>query len=159
MPLSKRKEVAKFVHRKLLFRVRRLALIFLIITGILIYEISLDYIAAYLAVIGVLLGVLIGWLVSKRMHNISWDAETTKAVTKMDNLGIFILIIYILFAITRRWIFSHWLQGHVLSAFTLSVSAGGMLGRLYNTRQKIRLVLKKEGFLHPVSRETNNYRS
>ena len=156
MPLSKRKEVARFVHKKLLFRIRRLAIVFLIITSILIYEISLDYIAGYLALLGFILGVIIGLIVSKRMHNISWDAEATKAVTKMDRLGVTILIIYLLFAISRKWIFSHWLQGHTLTAFTLSVSAGGMLGRLYNTRQKIRQVLKKEGFLYPPKGNKNN---
>ena len=149
MPISKRKEVARFVHKKLIFRVRRLAVVFLIITGILIYEISQDYIAGYLAAGGFLVGLVIGIMVSRRMHNISWDAEATKAVTKMDTLGIIILIVYILFAVGRRWIFSHWLEGHALTAFTLSVSAGGMFGRLYYTRQKIRAVLKKEGFLHP----------
>ena len=151
MPISKRKEVARFVHKKLIFRVRRLAVVFLIITGILIYEISQDYIAGYLAAAGFLIGLVIGIMVSRRMHNISWDTEATKAVTKMDTLGIIILIIYILFAVSRRWIFSHWLEGHALTAFTLSVSAGGMFGRLYYTRQKIREVLKKEGFLHPPS--------
>jgi hypothetical protein len=149
MPLSKRKEVKRFVHRKLLFRLRRLAIIFLIITGVVIYEVSHNYIAVYLAVIGFMIGMVIGLLVSKRMHNISWDAATSKAVTKMDRLGIIILVLYILFAISRHWILSHWLQGYALSAFSLSVAAGGMLGRLWTTRQKVRQVLRQAGFLHP----------
>ena len=149
MPLSKRKEVGRFVHKKLLFRLRRLAIIFLIITGVLIYELSHHYIAGYLALFGFMLGMVIGLLVSRRMHNISWDAETNKAVTKMDRLGIIILVLYLLFAISRHWILSHWLQGYALTAFSLSVAAGGMLGRLWNTRQKIRKVLKQAGFLHP----------
>jgi len=149
MPLSKRKEVKQFVHKKLLFRIRRLALIFLIIFAILIYEITQHYIVIYLAAIGFMSGMIIGLLVSKRMHNISWDVETNKAVTKMDRLGIIILILYILFAISRQWILSYWLQGNALTAFSLSIAAGGMLGRLWNTRQKVRQILKKEGFLHP----------
>ncbi|MBA3673896.1 MAG: hypothetical protein H0W75_02910 [Chitinophagaceae bacterium] len=152
MPLSKRKEVAQFVHRKLLFRLRRLAIIFLIITGVLIYEISYDYIGGYLAWFGFLLGILIGLLVSRRMHNISWNAETNKAVTKMDRIGIIILVLYLLFAISRHWILSYWLQGYALTAFSLSVAAGGMLGRLWTTRQKVRQILKQEGFLHPKKR-------
>ena len=149
MPLSKRKEVARFVHRKLLFRLRRLAIIFLIITGVVIYEVSKNYIAGILPIDGFLLGMIIGLLVARRMHNITWDTETRKTVTKMDRFGIIILVLYLLFAISRRWIFSHWLQGYALSAFSLSVAAGGMLGRLWTTRQKIRQILKQEGFLHP----------
>ena len=49
MPLSSRKEVAVFVHKKLLFRLRRLALFFVIVASILIYEISQNYIAGILA--------------------------------------------------------------------------------------------------------------
>ena len=153
MPLSKRKEVGRYVHRKLLFRLRRLAIIFLIITGVLIYEVSHNYIAGYIAIFGFLLGMLIGLLVARRMHNISWDAETNKAVTKMDRLGIIILVLYLLFALSRHWIFSHWFQGYALSAFSLSVAAGGMLGRLWTTRQKIRQILKQEGFLHPSKQQ------
>lgn len=148
MPLSKRKEVAGFVHRKLLFRLRRLAIIFLIITAVLIYEISHNYIAGYVAVCGFETGIIIGLIVARRMHNITWDTDTNKAVTKMDTIGIFILVMYLLFSISRRWIFSHWLHGYALSAFCLSVAAGGMLGRLWTTRQKVRSVLKHEGFLH-----------
>lgn len=155
MPLSKRKEVAQFVHRKLLFRLWRLAIIFLIITGVLIYEIYHNYIAGYPAAAGFVLGFIIGMLVSQRMHNISWDAETSKAVTKMDRIGIIILIMYIVFAIGRKWIFSHWLHGYSLTAFSLSVGAGGILGRLWNTRKKIRAVLKKEGFLYPKKIKEN----
>lgn len=155
MPLSKRKEVGRFVHRKLLFRLRRLAIIFFIITGVLLYEISHNYIAGYLALFGFMLGMVIGLLVARRMHTISWNAETSKAVTKMDRLGIIILVLYLLFAISRHWILSHWLQGYALSAFSLSVAAGGMLGRLWTTRQKIRQILKQEGFLHPPKQQAN----
>lgn len=153
MPLSKRKEVKKYVHRKLLFRLRRLAIIFLIIIGILIYEISHNYIAGYLATGGFILGIAIGLMVNKRMHIISWDAETNKAVTRMDRLGIIILVAYILFAILRHWIFSHWFTGNALTAFSMSVAAGGMLGRIYSTRQKVRQILREEGFLHPTKEE------
>jgi predicted membrane channel-forming protein YqfA (hemolysin III family) len=90
------------------------------------------------------------------MHTISWNAETSKAVTRMDRLGIYILIAYLLFSILRGWIFSHWLHGYTLTAFSLSVGAGGMLGRLYTTRHRIRQVLKEEGFLHPGRRSDTN---
>jgi len=149
MPLSKRKEVGQFVHRKLLFRLRRLAIIFIIISVILIYDLSHNYIATYLPVIGFIFGMVIGLIIARRMHRISWDAETNKAVTKMDRLGIIILILYLLFAVSRHWIFSHWLHGYALSSFTMSMAAGGMLGRLLTTRQKIRKILKQEGFLYP----------
>jgi hypothetical protein len=148
MPLSSRKEVTKFVHRKLLFRLRRLTLFFLVIMGIIIYELVTYDVPSYIPVIGFVIGMVIGLSINPRMHNISWDAEASKAVTKMDRLGIIILVLYLLFAIFRTWIFSYWLHGYILTVFSLSVAAGGMLGRVYSTRQKIRQILKAEGFLH-----------
>lgn len=147
MPLSSRSEITKHVQGKLLFRFRRLVVFFVVIIAIVIDEVSHNYIAGYLAVAGFVAGVCIGLLVSKRMHNINWNVETQKAVTSMDKLGIFILIAYLIFAVTRRWIFSHWLHGYQLTAFSLSFGAGGMLGRLYTTRQRIRQILKDEGIL------------
>jgi hypothetical protein len=147
MPLSSKKEVTKFVHGKLLFRFRRLVILFVIVIAIVIVEVLHNYLAGYLATGGFILGIGIGLLASKRMHNISWDAETSQAITRMDRLGIVILVAYLIFVISRRWIFSHWLHGYGLTAFCLSVGAGGMLGRLYTTRKKIRQVLREEGIL------------
>ncbi|MDQ6890330.1 MAG: hypothetical protein M3Z56_08655 [Bacteroidota bacterium] len=132
MPLSSRKEVAAFVHKKLLFRLRRLAAFFIAVTAILVYEISNNYIAGYLAFLGFIMGFGIGYLIAKRMHIITWNEEAEKVVGKMDRVGIIILIFYFLFAITRKWIFSHWLAGHALSAFVLSVSCGAIISRLWS---------------------------
>lgn len=149
MPLSSRRQVSRYVHRKVLFRLRRLAIFFVVVAGILIYELSQNYLAGFLAIIGLIIGILIG-LSLQRMHIISWDAETSKTVTRMDKLGMIILVAYLLFAVFRHWLIGHWLHGHALSAFSLSVAAGGILGRLVSLRQKIRRILKEEGFLHKL---------
>ncbi len=148
MPLSSRREVTRYVHRKVLFRLRRLAIFFIVVTIILVFEIRIHYIAWWLVVVGLVMGFGVG-LAVKRMHILSWDHETTKTVTRMDTVGWIILVSYLLFAILRHWIFSHWLQGHVLTGFTLSIAAGGLSGRLYSLRQTIRKILRQQGFLHP----------
>ncbi|MEO8861287.1 MAG: hypothetical protein ABI358_07680 [Ginsengibacter sp.] len=99
MPLSSRKEVAAYVHKKLLFRIRRLAIFFVIAIAILIFEISKNYLAGYLAISGFIFGFCIGYIVAKRMHKITWDEAADKVVGKMDRVGIIILVIYILFAL------------------------------------------------------------
>lgn len=147
MPLSSRKEITKYVQGKLLFRFRRLGVFFTLIVAIVIDEVSHNYLAVYLAITGFVAGVMIGLFVSTKMHTIKWDVETGKAVTSVDRLGIFIIVAYLVFAVSRRWIFGHWLHGYALTAFSLSVGAGGMLGRLYTTRQQIRKILKDEDIL------------
>jgi hypothetical protein len=153
MPLSSKREVTRYVHRKILFRLRRLAITFLIITGILIYEMSSYSIAFYMAAAGYAMGVFIGWLISKRMHIISWDAEARKTVSRMDRLGIIILVCYLVFAILRHWIFSHWIHGHALTAFSLSIASGGMLTRFYHTRKQVRKILIEEGVMQELRRK------
>ena len=147
MGLTSRRHITQFVHRKLLFRLRRLAIIFMLITVFVLYEIWQHSILIYTALAGFFVGIIIGIIVAKRMHHISWDVETNKAITRMDRIGIIILVLYLLFAVARHWIFSHWLKGAALSAFTLSMAAGGMLARFYSTRQSIRKILKREGIL------------
>ncbi len=115
----------------------------------MIYEISKNYLAGYLVIGEFIFGFCIGYIVAKRMHKITWDEEADKVIGKMDRVGIFILIIYILFAVTRRWIFSHWLGGHALSAFVLSISCGAIISRLWFIRKQIRNTLRKAGRLYP----------
>lgn len=110
MPLSSRKEVAVFVHRKLLFRLRPARPIFCNRN----YSFDLwnfkKLYCRYSCRGRLLTGFIIGYIVAKRMHKITWDEEASKVVGKMDTMGIMILVIYLLFAITRRWIFSYWLR-------------------------------------------------
>ena len=147
MPLSSKKNVTRFVHRKLLFRFRRLGIIFLLITGFLFYKISQDVVALYIAAWGFVGGLSVGLLFAKRMHLVSWNSTINKAVTRMDSIGIVILVLYVVFAITRHWIFSYWFKGTSLSACTLSIAAGGLLGRFFTTRNQIRRILKDEGIM------------
>jgi hypothetical protein len=155
MPLSSRKEVSQYVQRKLIFRLQRLAIIFTIIFSILIVELSLKRIPFYIALAGFLAGAAIGMLISRRMHTITWDEETSKAVTRMDTVGIILLILYLLFVIFRHWIFAFWIDAYVLTPLSLSIAAGGMLGRLYFTRRKIRRLLNDAGVLWP-EKENND---
>ena len=107
MPLSSRKEVAPYVHKKLLFRLRRLAVFFLVVTGILIYEISKNYIAAYLALGGFIIGFTVGYFAGNRIHKISWDEEASKVVGKMDRIGILILMILYFICHNKKMDFCH----------------------------------------------------
>ncbi len=151
MPLSSRKEVKQFVHKKILFRLRRLAVFFVVVFGILLYNIFQNNINPIIAVGGFVLGYIIG-ISLKRMHTLSWDAETNKAITRMDKVGIAILVGYLLFSLFRHWIFSHWFHGQALTIVTLAIASGGILGRLYSFRKRIRNLLKQEGFLHPPNK-------
>lgn len=63
----------------------------------------------------------------------------------MDVLGIVILVGYILFAIFKKWIFGHWMEGAKLAGFTIWLSAGIMSGRLLSMRLMVINVLTGKG--------------
>lgn len=132
----------QYIDKKLIRRLRILALIFLILLGIGLYDIALGYLPVLLALAALVGGVGLGLLVG-RAFNVVWHEETSKAISRIDLFGGVILGAYILFALFRRWLFEHWLHGHQLSAFVICFSSGIMLGRLITLRSRIIRVLKQ----------------
>ena len=66
-------------------------------------------------------------------------------VSRMDTIGVVILVSYIAFAISRKWIFEHWIHGATLTVFTFAIMGGIMLGRLLGMRLNIKKVLTDRG--------------
>jgi len=66
---------------------------------------------------------------------------------RMDKLGIFILIFYILFVLVRHWFLEHWLRGSEITAFSLSFATGSMIGRVWTIRRNIRRRLKEQNII------------
>jgi len=134
----------KFVDKKLIFRLRLFAIIFLLMTAIGIYDIVIGNLHVLVAIAALAGGIGIGLLVGRAM-NVVWHEETNKAITKMDKFGIIILVSYIVFAVFRKKLLAHWLTGHQLSTFVIFLSAGIMLGRLITIRGRLYKVLQGQG--------------
>lgn len=142
-----RKRIAKqHVHRKLIYRLRMFLVIFVIMTSIIIYDIFSQIIGLPLAFSGISLGIVTGYLAG-RISNIVWHEETSKVIARMDRMGFVFLALYLSFSVSRRWIFGHWIHGATLTAFSFSMAAGIMAGRLWSTRSQIRNILKDQGLI------------
>lgn len=136
----------KHVNKKLIFKLRRLAIVFLIISVIISYEVLSGVIHPLLAIGGLVSGYSIGALLG-RFSNIHWHEETGKVISKWNKITIAILIIYLCFTFSKRWIFGHWLQGSMLTAFSFSLASGIMMGRIISIRKQIREILRARGYL------------
>ena len=143
-PENKKARRRQFVDKKLRIRLWIFGVIFLIMTGIGVYDIIRGDLPPWLGGASLLGGFLLGLLVG-RAHNVVWHEEAGKAISKMDLFGGLILGAYIVFAIFRKNIIGHWLAGHALSAFVIWLSAGIMLGRLVTLRGLIHKVLQSQG--------------
>jgi len=140
---AKRKIAKQHVGQRLGTRLRIFSIIITVIVGIGAYNVLSNQISASLAVGGLVLGIPLGFVVG-RMYKIFWHTDTQKVVSTMDKLGIFFLAAYIIIDLSRKWFFSHWLQGAQLNAFTLVFLAGLMLGRLLTIIRNIKKVLREE---------------
>ena len=139
-----RKQRKQFVDKKLIFKLRLFIILFTGMLSISIYEAFQSYISFGWAIVGFIaggaIGLLIGW-----GANVIWHEEANKVITKMDILSGVILVVYIIFAILRRWIFRHWFSGNELSAFIFCLSSGVMMGRFLSIRRQVVKILKAQG--------------
>jgi hypothetical protein len=133
----------KFVDKKLIFKLRIFAALFCIMIFIAIYDTARYYINPWEAIGTLLCGSVAGYFLG-RAFNVIWDEEAGKAIRKMDVLNIAVIVLYLLFALSRRWIFHHWFTGNELSAFIICLSAGITLGRYLSLRRRIHKVLKQQ---------------
>jgi len=140
---SSGKNAKKYVERKLMRRLWIFFAVFVVLACIIIYEVSLDHLEGSACVGAIMLGMLVG-AVFVRRKRIYWEEETSTIIARMDRIGIGILVIYILFAISRHMFLHNWLHGYQLTTFSLSLTAGAMLGRLLSIRSQIRQILKEK---------------
>lgn len=108
------------------------------------YNIFENEIGLFLVCVGFILGVGIG-LASGRVFSVRWQEEDAKIVYRIDKIGMFFLIPYLLFTLFRGKILEYWFHGVLLTAFTSSLVAGIMLGRIVYLFLRIEKTLKKEG--------------
>jgi|GEM_PF-396027 len=133
----------KHIDRKLIFRIRIFYVIGIILTGLMLYEILEGIIGIELSLGGFLLGLFLGFIAT-RMFIIHWHEESAKVVSRFDTIGIIIMLFYMAFSVSRAWLFGHWIHGSILTAFTYSILAGVMIGRIAGMRLKIKNILSKQ---------------
>ena len=133
----------KHIDRKLIFRIRIFYVIGIILTGLMLYDVLEGIIGIELSLSGFILGLFLGFIAT-RMFIIHWHEERAKVVSRFDTIGIIIMLFYVAFSISRSWLFGHWIHGSVLTAFTYSILAGIMIGRIVGMRLKIKNILSEQ---------------
>ena len=142
--ITKRREIAReHVDRRLRRRLQIFIGIIVVILGVVGYRIYMGDISLVLVGGGLVLGCGVG-VVAGRMLKITWNAETSKVVSRLDRMGAMLLVLYVGVEMGRTWLFGYWLQGAQLSAFGLVFVAGLLLGRFLTMRQNIMKVLVQE---------------
>ena len=133
----------KHIDRKLIFRIRIFYVIGIILTGLMLYDVLEGIIGIELSLSGFILGLFLGFIAT-RMFIIHWHEERAKVVSRFDTIGIIIMLLYVAFSASRTWLFGHWIHGSILTAFTYSILAGIMIGRIVGMRLKIKNILSEK---------------
>lgn len=127
----------------MIYRLRIFYLVSVSMFSFIIYEIAAGKLNISIATTAMISGILTGWLAAQR-YKLVWDEEASQVVTRMDRMGIILLVIYLSFTLSRKWIFSHWLTGETLTLFSLTFGNGAMMARVVSLRKKIRRIIRKE---------------
>jgi len=142
MPKKPLRKLNQHIDKKLMFRLRLYVLISLVMLGIVLYEIFIKTLTLEFAIIGILIGLFIG-VITARMRHLSWDHDAQKIVSRLDEVGIIILVLYIAFVIVRSKLIGYFVAAPMVGAVGFSITAGVMIGRVVGTRNAIMEILKE----------------
>jgi uncharacterized protein (DUF697 family) len=139
---SLRKHI-RHIDKKLRFRVRLYSLISLVMLGIVLYEILfIKILPLPFAILGIFIGLFLG-IISARMFHLSWDKDAKKIVSRLDIVGILILVLYMAFVFVRGRLIGYFVAAPMVGAVGFAITAGMMIGRVIGTRNAIIEILKE----------------
>jgi hypothetical protein len=84
---------------------------------------------------------------SDRYHShpyvyLSWDEESKSVIGEMDSIGIVILGGYLIWELTKSHFLGYWVEGSILSAIILGITAGSIFARVLSNKRNIEQILK-----------------
>jgi hypothetical protein len=137
------KKHVRHIDKKLRSRLRLYVLLSLAMISIVVFNWLQHKLSLELSVLCMGGGLIIG-IISSRMFHISWSHDAKQVVSQFDLIGGIVLGGYILFELSREWVFAHYLTPIAFAA-TFAFVAGTMIGRVLGTRGKIIQILKEQG--------------
>ncbi|HVW71649.1 MAG TPA: hypothetical protein VHB93_00670 [Candidatus Paceibacterota bacterium] len=136
MPLSDQR-----VSRRLRTRMQIFLAIGAVILAFIAHDVLDQVLSFWLAVGALVIGGVFGYFLG-RLLTVKRHESTNEVVSQMDFIGGLAIAAYVVFDISREWIFGHWIQGPALSAFTLAILSGALFGRFFGLRVSINRILE-----------------
>jgi hypothetical protein len=133
-------KVEKIDH-KLMMRLRIYLIVMFAILAVIVIEVIDGTFSIQWALIGILIGLVVGTIVT-RMYNLSWDEESNSVIGEMDSIGIVILVGYLIWEFTKSNFLGYWVEGSILSAIILGITAGSMFARVVSNKRNINQILE-----------------
>ncbi|MDR3547777.1 MAG: hypothetical protein P4M11_05855 [Candidatus Pacebacteria bacterium] len=127
-------------------RLRSRLIVFLFIAIALIafagYDIFIGQIRWWVALISLFVGGLIGFIYG-RLVRVHWNEDEEKVATRMDAVGIVLIIFYIAFGYLREWLLGHLFSGIELTDIALALAGGLLIGRFLGMHISLMRILRE----------------
>lgn len=143
---KRRKKLSQHIDRKILMRARIFAVVSLVFAVILLWDLYKGSISFLFLVIAVAVGIGIG-MIASRINHLSWDHDGKKVISRLDSVGIVVLVLYISFAVFRQKIVGIFVHGPMIGTVTIAVMGGLFIGQILGIRNGVKGILKDEGII------------
>jgi hypothetical protein len=134
--------IRKYAHWRLQLRLIFYVIIAASILGIGMYHIVRGDIPVVYPTMGLIAGMILGVIVS-RMFHITWDHQAQMVISRLDAMGIVILILYILLELNREQVVRYFINNDYTISISFALLAGIMVGRVIGIRRKVKQVLEQ----------------
>ncbi|HVX91440.1 MAG TPA: hypothetical protein VHC20_07575 [Candidatus Paceibacterota bacterium] len=132
------------VSRRLRARMQIFLAIGAVILAFIAHDVFDRVLPFWLAAVALLIGGALGYVLG-RIRTVKRHETTNEIVSEMDLIGGAAIAAYVVFDLSREWIFGHFIQGPALSAFTLAILSGALFGRFFGLRVSINRILASGG--------------
>lgn len=144
---SPRKSTGELVSSSIRTRIWTLLVIVALKLLVLVQLLFFRDVSWWWVVVGVIPGLIIG-MMADRMYLHSWDMSQGAVVARMDKLGTFVLVLYLLYLIFRDDVVGAGFgKGDIAAVVITSMAAATILMRIHLTFEGIANVLREAGIL------------
>ncbi|HVV15107.1 MAG TPA: hypothetical protein VHD55_01765 [Candidatus Paceibacterota bacterium] len=138
-----RKDFRHHVHPTLQRRLRMFFIIGGITLAVVGWDIVQGAITVPVALASIAVGTVVGWFTSRIFH-LSWNEDGQRVVGRIDKIGWFVLVAYIVFEVSRAVFFDVVHTGLDATAITFAFVSSALLSRMFGLRGRIVKILKEE---------------
>lgn len=129
------------IDKRLLTRLRIYLIVMILMLIVITFEVLRGVFSIQWALVGILIGLIVGTIVS-RMYNLSWDEEDHRVIGEIDSIGVIILLGYLIWEFSKSQFLGYWVEGNILFAIILGITAGSMLARVLCNKRNMEQILE-----------------
>ncbi len=134
--------IQNVMDKKLSKRMKMYLIITCIILLIESYELIVSGYSISKSLLFLLWGIGIGFMAS-RMFYLTWDADEEVITSRIDTVGVIVLILYIWFSVMRNTILKEIVGSSAVLVVTFAIVSGMMIGRFIGLQYKAYKLFKK----------------